>query len=191
MTDEPNPSTHTDSAAATLERCCRLVDIEFRAVALQRRRLQTTEPEDESFDLRWWIDLQFFILALSRLQRVARLVQGTHYESGQVRSALASLEAATPSLRTMRNIGEHADEYAIDSPKRHEKTIDRRQLETGSWDGQTFSWLQKHDGTQHALNVDIALEAAQTLQRVLQETHAIAIMPSTKGHPPRKRRVSR
>jgi hypothetical protein len=40
----------------------------------------------------------------------------------------------------MRNIGEHADEYAVDSPKRHVKTLGRKQLEVGSWDGQTFKW---------------------------------------------------
>lgn len=177
MNDDRDPDAQPPSDAATLERCCRLVEVELQAAALQRRRLQTTEPEDDSFDLRWWIDLQFFILALWRLRRAAGLLHGSRYESQQVRSALASFDATTPSLRTMRNIGEHADEYAIDSPKRHEKTIDRRQLETGSWDGQTFQWLQKDDDTRHELNVDTALDAAQALQRVLQETKVIVAMP--------------
>ena len=89
------------SEAATLERCCRLVDIEFHAAALQRRRLRTTELEDEIFPLRWWVDLQFFILALWRLRRVVGLLRKTRYESDEIRSALASFDAATPSLRTI------------------------------------------------------------------------------------------
>lgn len=154
-----------------------MVDLQLHAIALQHKRLQRTEPEDEHFDLRWWIDLQSFILALWRLRRAVRLVHGSPHESKQVRAAVAALEAATPSLQTMRDIGEHADEYAIDSKKRHDKAVDRRQLETGSWDGQTFQWLKRQDGTQHELNVDIALEAAETLHRVLLETQAIDMMP--------------
>ena len=178
MNDDHDPDALLPSDEATLERCFRLVDIELHAAALQRKRLQRTEPEDESFDLRWWTDLQFLILALWRLRLAAGLLRGTRYDSQQVQAALALFDTTTPSLRTMRNIGEHTDEYAIDSPQRREKAIDRRQLETGSWDGQTFYWLQKEDGTRHTLNVDLALDAAQALHRVLRETKIIAAMPS-------------
>jgi hypothetical protein len=153
---------------AKLERCCRLAAVELAAVTLQRRRLRTEEPEDEEFDLRWWVDQQFLILSLSRLRRTTHLLRGTRYETDDIRSALESFDANTPSLTIMRNIGEHADEYAIDSPKRHVKTVDRRQLEVGSWDGQTFRWLE------HELTVDAALAAAQALHRALHTTQIIA-----------------
>jgi hypothetical protein len=134
--------------AATLERCSRLVAVELQAVALQRRRLRRSEPEDdnEDFELRWWIDLQFFIVALARLRRALRVLNGTPNMSNALQAAVASFDARTLSLHTMRNIGEHANEYAIDSPKRHVKTLDRKQLEMGSWDGKTFKWLQESDG---------------------------------------------
>jgi hypothetical protein len=152
---------------ATLERCCRLVDIELRAVALQRRRLRSSEPEDTDFVMRWWTDRGFLIVALLRLRRAAGVALGTSYASPAVRSALAAFDTATPSLRLMRDIGEHTDAYATDTPNRHVKTIDRRQLEVGQWDGTVFRWLQKPDGTPHQLSIDTALAAAEDLFRVL------------------------
>jgi hypothetical protein len=157
---------------AALERCCRLVNIELHAVALQRRRLRSSEPEDEDFIMRWWTDLGFLIVALLRLRRAAGVVLGTTYVSDELRSALATFDAATPSLHLMRNIAEHADDYAVDHPKRHVKTIDRRQLEVGDWDGTTFRWLH------HQLNIDVALAAAEDLFRVLRGTLTRAARPN-------------
>jgi len=152
------------SDAATLERCCRLVNIELHAVALQHRRLCSVEPEDKQFVMQWWTDLGFLMVALLRLRRAAGVLLETTYTSDETRSALAAFDAATPSLRLMRNVGEHADIYAIDSPNRHVKTIDRRQLEVGEWDGTTFRWLREQ------LNIDIALAAAEELYGVLRKT---------------------
>jgi hypothetical protein len=162
------------SDAATLERCCRLVNIELHAVALQRRRLRSSEPEDEQFVMRWWTDLGFFIIALCRFRRAAGLVLRTAYASDDLRSALGGFDSATPRLRVMRNIGEHADSYAIDSPRRHDKAIDRRQLEVGEWDGTTFRWLRDANGTPHQLDVDAAIAAAENVYRVLRTTECQA-----------------
>jgi hypothetical protein len=46
------------SPGASLERARRLANVELHAIALQRRRLATEEPEDERFVMRWWADLQ-------------------------------------------------------------------------------------------------------------------------------------
>jgi hypothetical protein len=162
------------SDAATLERCCRLVNIELHAVALQRRRLRSVEPEDDQFIMRWWTDLGFLMVALLRLRRAASLLLGTTYASDELRSALNAFDAATPSLRLMRNVGEHANSYAIDHPKRHAKAIDRRQLEVGEWDGRIFRWLHEADGTRHQLNVDQAQSAAESLWAVLNEQRQAA-----------------
>ncbi|HEV2973544.1 MAG TPA: hypothetical protein VGX69_00930 [Solirubrobacteraceae bacterium] len=117
------------------------------------------------------------MVALLRLRRAAHLPLKTTYASDELRSALASFDAATPSLRLMRNVGEHADSYAIDAPSRHIQTIDRRQLEVGEWDGTTFSWLHEPDGTRHRLNIDDALAAAEEVWRVLRETKAGSAYP--------------
>jgi hypothetical protein len=143
--------------AVVLERTLRLVNIELHAVALQRRRLASSEPEDDDFDFRWWTDLQFFILALWRLRRYAEIVVSVPSATGQIRLALDQFDRAVPALRVMRNIGEHGDEYAVDSASRQVKSIHARQLEVGAWDGQTYQWLGR------SLNVDQALAAGKAL----------------------------
>lgn len=84
------------SDAATLERCCRLVNIELHAVALQRRRLRSVEPEDERFVMRWWTDLGFLMVALLRLRRAAGVLLETTYTSAELRSALAGVRCRNP-----------------------------------------------------------------------------------------------
>jgi hypothetical protein len=165
---------HDSMPSALLERSRRLANVELHAVALQHRRLRSTEPEDDAFVLRWWADLQFLIIALRRLRRAVRIVAGEDGIDTALPTALARFDAALPSLQTMRNISEHIDAYALDSPHRHNRTIDRRQLEAGSWDGSTFRWRTKPDGTAHELNIDKALDAARELYDALQEAEAPA-----------------
>ena len=83
----------------------------------------------------------------------------------------------------MRNVGEHADSYAVDNPMRHVKTIDRQQLEVGEWDGATFRWLHGADGTRHELNVDQALVAAEDLWAVLRKIKEQAVLSSSQRLP--------
>ena len=120
--------------------------------------------------MRWWTDLQFMIVALRRLRRAAELATRSTPAAHQVRAALAAFDAALPSLKTIRNIGEHFDSYALDSPGRHDKWIDRRQLEVGEWDGTTFRWLRQRDGRYHELNTNDALAAAERLYDAVRRT---------------------
>lgn len=146
--------------AALLGRACRIANEAVHAVALQHRRLRSAEPEDNTFVMRWWADLQFLIVALRRLRRAGELAAHSPAATAVIQDALKDFDQALPSLATMRNIGEHLDAYALDSPKRHDKSIDRRQLEVGSWDGTTLHWLVKQDGSDHELDIDVALSAA-------------------------------
>jgi hypothetical protein len=145
-----------------------LANIELHAIALQHRRLHSSEAEDDQFVMRWWVDLQFLVVALRRFRRAVTIAI-TDRDS-DLKAALGSFDAALPSLETMRNIGEHLDAYAIDDPKRHDEAIDRRQLEVGDWDGRKFRWLKQSDGTAHELDIDIALAAARDLYAALCET---------------------
>ncbi len=63
----------TPSPAATIERAHSLANEAIHMVALQRRRLQSEEPEDEIFVFRRWADFQFFIVSLRRLRQAALL----------------------------------------------------------------------------------------------------------------------
>lgn len=160
ITDKP-----TD--AAVLERAYSLINEALHAVALQRRRVRSSEPEDNDFVSRYWVDLQFLIVALRRLRRAAELASHVPAVKEKLVTALKRFDDDIPGLKTMRNVGEHIDAYALDDDKRHHKNISRKSLQVGSWDGTTYEWLDMK------LNVDDALQAAvelyQTVRRVLKD----------------------
>lgn len=146
------------SEVVTLERARSLANEAMFTVALQRRRTRSTEPEDEVFIMRWWADLQFFIVALRRLRRAAELASRVPLAQGTGLSvALRDFDNALPQLSKLRNVGEHIDEYAVDGSKRRHKDVDRRFLQVGTWDGNTYQWLGE------SINVDVAHDAAYEL----------------------------
>ena len=138
-----------------LERGFRLMNEHMHALALQRRRVSSTEPEDRVFLFRTWSDLRFLIIALNWLRRDAKIV-ATAAGDPEFEIAIAEFEKGVP-FKILRDVGEHMDDYAIDSKKRRVKSISPNALECGTWDGTTFSWLGE------SLNVDTALEAAKRL----------------------------
>jgi len=79
-----------------------------------------------------------------------------------VKFALHKFDQALPYLLRLRNVGEHIDEYALDSESRHDKTVNRKELQVGNWDGTVYEWLGIR------LNVHDALIAAEELYRALQ-----------------------
>lgn len=133
-TDADGPSDE-----ATLERAASLANDAVRAVALQCRRLRASEPEDNSFIFRHWTDLQFLVVSLYRLRRVALLAADSERHGVHVQEAIGRFDESVPDLTRARNVAEHIDDYALD--KGHDSEIGRRQLQVGSWDGTTWRWL--------------------------------------------------
>jgi hypothetical protein len=132
-------------------------------VALQRRRLRSSEPEDDSFVFRWWADLQFLIVALRRLRRSAEIAKRIPEFSVEVSAAIDEFDKSLPGLTKMRNVGEHVDAYAMNDPKRRVVSVDSGQLQVGCFDGTVYTWLGE------SLNIDIALAAAEKLcERIKQ-----------------------
>lgn len=101
-----------------LERMLSLCNEACFTVALQHRRLQTSEPEDDIFVFRWWADLQFLVVALRRLRRSAAIGARISSVSERINQAISSFDKRLPGLAKMRNIGEHIDDYAVDASKR-------------------------------------------------------------------------
>src|SRR4051794_18678258 len=97
----------TRKEAALLERASRLAATDMQAVSLQRRRLGTVYDDDPDYEFAWWVDLQFLIVALSRLRRSVSIALGIPSIAENVQVMLASFDAATPNLKVMRDTGEH------------------------------------------------------------------------------------
>lgn len=151
------------SAASTFERALSFASEACYTILLQHRRLRTVEPEDDVFLFRWWADLQFMIVALRRLRRAVELASSVSRIESELRQAIAEFDQSLPHITRMRNVEEHIDDYALDSSRRRYKGITRQNLQVGTWDGITFTWL---DGK---LNVDDARHAAEVLFERLRE----------------------
>ena len=151
------------SRAATYERARRLANLSVWTIALQRRRIETSEPEDKNFLYRRWADFDFLVVALTRLRRAAMLAATISELQSQLSQAIASFDAAVPGLKRLRDVAEHIDDYALDQGR--QRTVARRELEVSALDVEkkTLIWLG------HSLNADTALEAAQTLFKAIQD----------------------
>jgi hypothetical protein len=155
MSTRPAPSQ-----GATWERARNLASEAMYMVELQRRRAKGSEREDAVFVTRWWVDLQFFVIALYRLRRAAYLAEKVPSVRGAIQAAGARFDKRLPTLKTMRDVTEHFDEYAIDTG--HNKAVSRQELQVGTWDGTVWRW-----GQIGHLDVDDAFDAAGDLYKAI------------------------
>lgn len=151
----------TRSDAAIVERAHSLANEAIHMVALQRRRLQSDEPEDETFAFRRWADFQFLIVSLRRLRQAGVLAAKPVASRPEIEEAIGEFDEALPHLQKMRNVGEHVDEYAIE--RGHDRGVDRRALRVGRFDNTTLEWLGGD------LNADDALAAAKKLYSAIKD----------------------
>lgn len=71
-------------------------------------------------------------------------------------------DAALPSLKQQRDIAEHIDDYAVDSSRRHDKSVGRMQVEVGVLEDESWTWLGQEFNIGTALSAGEALFAAIT-----------------------------
>lgn len=154
----------TPSDAAMIERAHSLANEAIHMVTRQRRRLQSEEPEDETFVFRRWADFQFFIVSLRRLRQSALLAARAKASKADIENAVREFDESLPDLRKMRNVGEHVDEYAVERGR--DRSIDRRALQAGTFDATTLEWLGER------LDADDALAAAERLYRAIDDARS-------------------
>ncbi len=123
----------------------------------------TTEPEDEEFLTRQLADFQFLIVTLRRLRRAAPIATNVTSAADQIHEAIARFDTALPGIATMRNVGEHIDDYALDRPTRHHRNVNRRMLQVAAWGDTNYRWLGID------FNIDATLPAAQQLFRAVRD----------------------
>jgi hypothetical protein len=121
---------------------------------MQRSRLEPSQNRD------LWeveIDLHFLIVALVRLGRaVIRAVDETGLRLAMA-SKLEAFTTATPGLRQMRDVGEHADEYNLSKGRRSDvprAQVQSWSLSTNTAGGLVWRWIGQE------LDVDSASEDA-------------------------------
>lgn len=122
-----------------LDRAVSLANEAMFTVAMQRRRIDRRELEDEDFAMRSWADVQFLIVSLRRARRCAEIALAVSPTRHEVQRALAEFDRAVPHLSLLRNVGEHIDAYAVD--KGRDPTVSRAALQVGSWTADRLEWL--------------------------------------------------
>ena len=151
------------SSQATYERARRLANVACFTVALQRRRLMTSEPDDREFRFRRWADFQFLIVALARLRRAAVLAAKVPEIRVPIGTAIKAFDASMPDLKIMRDVAEHIDEYATDEgrksakPGRNSSGVRRQALEVACVGKRHVQWLGCSLDTEQAVRASEAL----------------------------------
>jgi hypothetical protein len=72
-----------------------------------------------------------------------------------MRVALKAFDAALPDLKTMRNVAEHIDDYAVDEGR--DTKISRKQLEVSSNEDEKWCWLGFEMNVHEALLASVRL----------------------------------
>lgn len=111
------------------------------AIAQQRDRIRSINREDPEHFWHVLIDFDFLVVSLRRLRRVAGIARKVPTAAPLINQAIDEFDRALPDLKQLRDVAEHADEYAVDNPKRHDKSIDRTMLEVASLSGTTLRLL--------------------------------------------------
>jgi hypothetical protein len=125
------------------------------------------------------VDLHFLLVALVRLQRcVNRVGANIPGLSASLDQRASIFEREIPSLRKLRNVSEHIDEYNLDAGRN--RSVSRRQVQTWAFDtnddgGLVWRWLGE------TLDVRRSQEAAVALYRgFLSECDAYFLHHRTK-----------
>jgi hypothetical protein len=158
---------------AKIERTFQLATDAMWAVDRMRRRLrdQVYPPENSAF----WTDAMFFLIALCWLETAARRF-GETSAGRSVREARQRFLREVPDLRAMRNVAEHAVDFALDEGRNRD--IDRRGVLVGQLEYPRFEWnLQRPESGRgpYVLDVEAAVCAASRVYEAMKTTfHDVA-----------------
>lgn len=117
----------------------------MRAVSLQHDRIVNPRPQDKEFhpfsiDGFHEVDVQFLVIALMRLRRIAATLEHVPEHWDSIQGEIENFDAKLPWLKHLRDVFEHLEDYAVDSDRRHSSTS-RRELQTWSAGKDGLNWL--------------------------------------------------
>lgn len=139
-----------------------------QAASLQASRIRRFSSDSEADPWQLLYDYQFLIGALARFDNAVSIAEHVPGVTGRVILIRKEFADKVPGLRKMRNVLEHAEDYAVDaqhfgSNRRGRKEVFRQQLQVGAWTPESFEWLGE------TLNVKAALDAVWEAYAQLKE----------------------
>ena len=129
------------------------------AVELQISRVREERVDVEPFVMRPFVDLEFLLVALTRLRRAANVINLFPYTETKLSQAIEKFDKRLSGLKQLRNITEHYDEYLLKIDRG--KNIDLKTIRSGymtkcmSYD--SVEWMD------FRLDLDECLAAAKEL----------------------------
>ena len=136
--------------------------------AVDRMRLRLRDQAHPTATSAFWTDAMFFLIALCWLETASRRF-GETIVGGLCRDARLRFLREVPDLRAMRNVAEHAADFALGDG--HNPDIDLRGVLVGQFDYPRFEWnLQKAGSgkSPYAIDVEGAFGAAGRLYKAMQ-----------------------
>ena len=129
------------------------------AVVMQISRVREERADVEPFVMRPFVDLEFLLVALTRLRRAANVINLFPYTETKLSQAMEKYDKRLSGLKQLRNITEHYDDYLLKKGK--DKNIDLKTIRSGlmtkcmSYD--SVEWMD------FRLDLDECLAAAEEL----------------------------
>ena len=130
------------------------------SVAMQISRIREKRADVEPFVMRRFVDLEFLVVALTRLRRAANVINLFPYTETKLSQAMEKYDKRLSGLKQLRNITEHYDDYLL--KKCRNKKIDLKAIRSGymtkciSYD--SVEWMD------FRLDLDECLAAAEELE---------------------------
>lgn len=128
--------------------------VHLQAARIGRRHAEQYPEPDEITAVE--VDLHFFLVALVRLQRcVSRVGLNIPVLFKSLDRLVSTFDSQVPSLRKLRNVSEHIDEYNLDEG--HDSSVSRREVQTWAmgtsedggliwhWLGEAFDVRRAHE----------------------------------------------
>ena len=83
------------------------------AVVMQISRVREERADVEPFVMRSFVDLEFLLVALTRLRRAANVINSFPYTETKLSQAMEKYDRRLSGLKQLRNITEHYDDYLL------------------------------------------------------------------------------
>ncbi|WP_131993062.1 hypothetical protein [Dokdonella fugitiva] len=133
------------SDSAIVERALSLANDWMWAVSLQHDRIARPRKRDVAFHpfgiaLFNEADVHFLTISLRRLRIVVSALEHVPELQGAIRAALEAFDTRLPWVKSIRDVFEHLEDYAIDSNRRKSDRC-RRELQVWSATENDVNWL--------------------------------------------------
>ena len=129
------------------------------AVERQISRIRELPSADESFVMRQFVDVEFLLVALTRLRRAVCALQKIPAAAEKAKLAIAQFDQRVPHVKDLRDITEHYDDYLARNGRNRRMSADRvrRGLLTKEMTQEQTQWMG------YTIYFDECMEAALEL----------------------------